>query len=69
MDRWAQLALNHQHRKRYKCPAINHLRGKADKAKEGPWRIRASLLKSYLAIANVQNALGSVQGARFEVLR
>jgi len=54
----AQLALSPDHQKRYKRPAINHLRGKADKAMEGPWPVRASLLKSDLALAGYAKCTG-----------
>jgi hypothetical protein len=42
--------------------------GEADKAREGPWQFRASILKSDLALVAVQNALVAVQDARFEIL-
>jgi hypothetical protein len=54
----AQSALSRHFRKRYKCPTINQLRGKADKAREGPWRFDVSFLKSDLALADMQNAIG-----------
>ena len=43
---------------RYKCPVINRLRVNGDKAREGSWRVGASLLKSDLALADMQNARG-----------
>jgi hypothetical protein len=58
MDVFAQSARSRRLRKCYKCPAINHLRGKTDKAREGLRGAGASLLKSDLALADMQNALG-----------
>ena len=47
----AQSARSGHRRKLHKRPASNHLRGDADQAREGPWRVGASLLKSDLALA------------------
>ena len=42
----------------HKCPAINHLWGEADQAREGPWRVGASLLKSDLTLAGCAKCNG-----------
>src|ERR1035437_411891 len=54
----AQSARSRHLRKRYKCPAINRLRVKGDKVREGSWRVGASLLQSDLALADMQYAMG-----------
>jgi hypothetical protein len=54
----AQLTRSYHLGKLYKCHAINHLRIEADKAREGPQRDGASLLKSDGVLADMQNAMG-----------
>jgi hypothetical protein len=44
--------------KLYKCYTINRLRGKVDKARDGPWRAGANILTSDLALVDMQNAMG-----------
>jgi hypothetical protein len=48
----AQSARSDRSRKLHKCLASTHLRGDADQAREGPWRVGARLLKAALALAD-----------------
>ena len=47
----AQSARSGHPQELHKHNASNHLRGDTDQAREGPWRVGASLLKSDLALA------------------
>ena len=54
----AQSAGSGHRRKLHKRPASSHLRGDADQAREGPWRVRARLVKSDLALAGYAKCNG-----------
>ena len=47
--------------KLHKCPAINHLHGKADQVLGEPGRTGASLVKTDVLLGGMQNARGSAE--------